>query len=238
MIFRMETKKRLSKALAAAGIASRRACEELIFEGKVKVNGKVVLVPQTLVSWTEDMIQVNGRFVSGEEDKAYYILNKPTGYICSNKRVGTKKIVIDLFQEVSKRLFTIGRLDRDTTGLLLVTNDGFFAQKVIHPSSNIQKEYLVKVEGEVSHDHLLAISRGTEVEGHWVKPLKVTKMRKGTIKIVVMEGKKREVRYLVENAGLVVLSLERIRIGGLLLGKLPLGTWRKMTEREKELLFR
>lgn len=233
----MELKKRLSKALAAAGIASRRACEELIFNGKVRVNGTVVRVPQTLVSWESDTIEVHGRLVPSEERKVYYILNKPTGYICSNKEVGTKKLVIDLFEPLEQRLFTIGRLDRDTTGLLLVTNDGHFAQKVIHPSANIQKEYLVKVHEEVEHDELVAISRGTEVEGVWVKPLRVTKMRRGTIKVVVMEGKKREVRHLVEKAGLTILSLQRIRIGGLLLGKLQIGEFREMTKREKDLLF-
>lgn len=233
----METKKRLSKALAAAGIASRRACEELIFNGKVKVNGKTVVVPQTLVSWEDDLIQVHGKMIAREEPKVYYILNKPTGYICSNKRVGTKKIVTDLFEPLTHRLFTIGRLDRDTTGLIIVTNDGHFSQKVIHPSANIQKEYLVKVQDEISHEQLVAISRGTEVEDCWVKPLRVTKVRRGTLKVVVMEGKKREVRLLVQNAGLEIISLERIRIGSLTLGRLPLGTWRALTEKEKEAIF-
>ncbi len=233
----METKKRLSKALAAAGIASRRACEQLIFDGSVKVNGRIVLVPQTLVSWETDLIQVNGRMVSGEEKKVYYMLNKPSGYICSNKPVGTKKLVIDLFEPLNERLFTIGRLDRDTTGLLLVTNDGHFAQKVIHPSSNIQKEYLVKVHEEITHDHLVSISRGGEVEETWVKPVRVTKVRRGTVKVVVMEGKKREVRLLVEKAGLTILSLERVRIGGLILGPLNVGDFRSLNEREKNLIF-
>ncbi len=233
-----EMKKRLSKALAAAGVASRRACEELIFAGKVQVNGQTVRVPQTLVSWGEDQIRVSGRFVTQEEEKVYYILNKPTGCICSSKRLGTKKLVVDLFEAEGKRLFTVGRLDRDTTGLLLVTNDGHFAQKVIHPSNSIQKEYLVKVEGEVSHEHLAAISRGTEVEKCWVKPVRVTKMRKGTLKIVVMEGKKREVRLLVENAGLTILSLERIRIGALTLGSIPVGSFRALKDKEKSLLLK
>lgn len=231
-------KKRLSKALAAAGIASRRACEQLIFDGNVKVNGQIIRVPQTLVSWETDTIQVSGRMVSGEEKKVYYMLNKPTGYICSNKPMGSKKLVLDLFEPLTERLFTIGRLDRDTTGLLLVTNDGHFAQKVIHPSANLQKEYLVKVHEEVSHEHLLSIARGAEVEETWVKPVRVSKVRRGTIKVIVMEGKKREVRLLVEKAGLTIVSLERIRIGGLRLGPLALGDFRKMTAREMELIFK
>jgi 23S rRNA pseudouridine2605 synthase len=230
-------KKRLSKALAAAGVASRRACEELIFSGKVSVNGKTVLVPQTMVSWEQDEISVSGQKINGEEKKVYYILNKPTGYICSNKRLGTKKIVLDLFEPLNLRIFTVGRLDRDTSGLLIVTNDGHFANKVIHPSSRISKEYLIKTTQEIGHDHLLAISKGTFLEGTWVRPVRVTKIRKGTLKISVMEGKKREVRILVQNAGLDIVSLERIRIGGLTLGTVPLGTWREMTDNDKKQLF-
>lgn len=233
----MKDKKRLAKALAAAGVASRRACEELIFTGKVEVNGKIEFVPQTLVSWDEDDILVEGRRIKGEEKKAYYILNKPVGYICSNTRVGSKRIILDLFDDADQRLFTIGRLDRDTSGLLLVTNDGHFAQKVIHPSSRIVKEYLIKTLQEISHEHLQSISEGAFVEGSWVKPVRVTKVRKGTLKIAVMEGKKREVRIFVQKVGLDIVSLERIRIGSLTLGPLPIGTWRDLTEKEKELIF-
>lgn len=230
-------KKRLSKALAAAGIASRRAAEELIFEGRIKVNGVVVKVPQTLVSWEEDEIRVDEMPVRGEESKAYFILNKPHGYVCSNKPLGTKKLVVDLFRPLNLRLFTIGRLDRDTTGLLLVTNDGHFANKVIHPSSNISKEYLVKTSYEITDEHLKKISKGSFIEGGWVKPVRVQKVRKGTLKVVVKEGKKREVRLLVQNAGLDILELSRIRIGGLHLGDLDEGMFRELTEIEKKQIF-
>jgi 23S rRNA pseudouridine2605 synthase len=233
----MESKNRLSKVLAAAGVASRRACEELIFSGRVNVNGKTILVPQTQVSLDEDHVTVDGKRIESAEEKLYFILNKPSGYICTSVRVGSKKIVLDLFKPIKERLFTIGRLDRDTTGLLIVTNDGHFAQKVIHPSAEISKEYLIKTEQEIDHEHLTSISKGTSVEGVWVKPKRVTKVRKGTLKIVVMEGKKREVRLLVQNAGLSILSLERIRIGGLSLNQLPEGHWRPMTESEKKAIF-
>ncbi len=233
----MEPKKRLSKALAAAGIASRRACEDLIFNGHVSVNGEVVLVPQTLVSWEKDAIRVDEKLVSGEEKKAYYILNKPHGYICSNVRLGRKKLVVDLFVAENSRLFTIGRLDRDTTGLLLVTNDGHFAQKVIHPSANIEKEYIVKTLQEITDHHLKEISKGTSIEGSWIKPARVQKVRKGTLKVIVKEGKKREVRLLVQNAGLDILELSRVRIGGLRLGPIPEGIYREMTEAEKRIIF-
>jgi 23S rRNA pseudouridine2605 synthase len=233
----METKKRLSKALAAAGIASRRMAEELIFAGKVTVNGQVVKIPQTLVSWEEDEICVDKKKLETEERKLYFILNKPKGYICSNARVGSKRLVKDLFTRVSERLFTVGRLDRDTTGLILVTNDGHFANKVIHPSANITKEYLVKTHNEPFHEQLMQISQGVDIDGDWVKPVRVTKVRKCTIKVVVKEGKKREVRLLVEQTGLQVLELKRIRLGGLLLGDIPEGSYKEMTEAEKKVIF-
>jgi 23S rRNA pseudouridine2605 synthase len=152
-------------------------------------------------------------------------------------RNGQGKLVLDLFQGIDKRLFTVGRLDKDTSGLLIVTNDGGFANRIIHPSSGIQKEYIAKTDKEISADHLKLIAAGTRVEGKWIKPLKVKKVRKGTVKVVVGEGKKREVRHLIEAAGLEVKELKRIRIGGLKLGDLPEGYWRKMTEREKEQIF-
>lgn len=233
----MQKKKRLSKALAAAGIASRRAAEELIFAGRVKVNGQTVKIPQTMVDWETDAVSVDESPVSGEEEKVYYILNKPHGYVCSSKPLGRKRLVVDLFTHLNKRLFTVGRLDRDTTGLLLITNDGHFANEVIHPSANITKEYLIKVTQEVTDIHLKTISKGMYIEDAWVKPVKVEKVRKGTLKIVVKEGKKREVRLLVQNADLDILELSRIRIGGLPLGDIPEGHFREMTENDKERIF-
>ncbi len=229
--------KRLSKALAAAGVASRRACEELIFDGKVTVNGQIVLTPQTLVSWENDEICIDEVPVSKEQERVYFILNKPRGYICTNARIGSKKLVIDLFQNFPYRLFTVGRLDRDTTGLLLVTNDGHFANQVIHPSKGLTKEYLVKTTQEITHEHLASIAKGGIIEGTRVKPVRVSKMRKGTVKVVVREGKKREVRLLVQKAGLDIVSLHRIRIGPLVLGNLEVGEFRPLTEKEKKLLL-
>ena len=231
-------KQRLSKVLAGAGVASRRACEELIFQGLVKVNRQVIKIPQTLVDLEVDDIAVRDQSINQAEDRVYYLLNKPVGCICSTRSSsGQSKLVLDLFEGEGHRLFTVGRLDKDTEGLLLVTNDGHFANRVIHPSANIQKEYLVKTDQEVSHDHLIAIAHGTLVEGAFVKPIRVEKVRRGTIKIVIGEGKKREVRLLLEAAGLKTLALTRIRLGGLHLGALPAGSWRPITEKEKQLIF-
>lgn len=221
--------------LAAAGVASRRACEELIFQGQVKVNGKVVKLPQTMVDSEVDALSVNDEAVNKIEDKVYYVLNKPIGYVCSTR--GSGKLILDLFENEGHRLFTVGRLDKDTEGLIIVTNDGHFANKVIHPSSDIQKEYVAKTNQEIMPEHLMAISQGTAVEGVFIKPVKVTKVRRGTLKIVIAEGKKREVRFLLEAAGLAVEHLARIRIGGLTLGALPVGSWRPLSESERDQIF-
>lgn len=228
---------RLGKALATCGVTSRRKAEELIMQGKVTVNGKLVFLPQTLVEVGKDKIEVGGTVLREVQEKKYFILNKPKNYICSSKEVGSKKLVIDLFAPYGLRVFTVGRLDRDTTGLLIVTNDGEFAQSIIHPSKGLQKEYLVKVKQEVEHDHLVAISEGVRIEGVLVRPKKVVKVRRGTVKITVMEGKKREVRLLVQKAGLDLISLKRIRIGNLHLGALEEGEFREMSERELQIIF-
>lgn len=231
-------KQRLSKVLAGAGVASRRACEELIFQGLVKVNREIVKVPQTMVDIEVDEIRVRDEPIHKVEEKVYYLLNKPAGYLCTAKRTSNQsKLVLDLFAEEGHRLFTVGRLDKDTEGLLLVTNDGHFANQVIHPSADIQKEYLVKTDQEVSHEHLVAIAHGTLVEGVFVKPIRIEKVRRGTLKVVIGEGKKREVRMLLEAAGLKTKSLKRIRLGALTLGALPTGSWRPLTEKEKQMIF-
>jgi len=231
-----QPKKRLSKTLAAAGVASRRACETLIFDGRVKVNGSIALIPQTMVG-ENDLITVDDQPIGNLPPQLYYILNKPVGYICSAYGTKNTKLVLDLFKEIPQRLFTVGRLDKDTQGLLIVTNDGHFANQVIHPSQNIEKEYVAKSDNEITAEHLQAISHGTLVEGVFVKPVKVQKVRKGTVKISISEGKKREVRLLMEAAGLNVRELTRIRLGNLYLGLLSPGSWRAMTERDKALIF-
>jgi 23S rRNA pseudouridine2605 synthase len=228
-------KKRLSKYLAEAGIASRRACEAMIFAGRIKVNGRTTIV-QVLVGH-EDEIEVDGQLIEKAPEKVYYILNKPKGVICSHEQRYYPKRVVDLFGPDASRLFTVGRLDKDTSGLLLVTNDGHFAQRVIHPSANIQKEYIAKVNREINAEHLKIIAEGTWVEGVMVKPIKVVKMRRGTVKVVVGEGKKREVRHLIENADLKVLELKRTRVGGLHLGILEVGAFRSLTANDMESIF-
>ncbi|CAJ2629567.1 unnamed protein product [Trifolium pratense] len=223
---------RLSKVLAASGVASRRSCEELIFEGKVTVNGSVCNTPQTKVDPSKDIIYVNGsRLPKRQPHKVYFALNKPKGYICSSGEKESKS-VISLFDDYLSswdkkhagvpppRLFTVGRLDVATTGLLIVTNDGDFAQKLSHPSSNFSKEYIATVDGLVHKRHLMAISEGTTIEGVHCVPDSVELLpnmpnaQRARLRIVVHDGRKHEVRELVKSAGLEIYSLKRVRIGG------------------------
>jgi 23S rRNA pseudouridine2605 synthase len=230
----LEKRQRLSKALAQGGIASRRAAEELIAQGLVKVNGKVVTIPQELVDFEKDTILYLGKRVM-PESKVYYLVHKPVGYICTS--APSKKRAIDLIGPTNNRLYTIGRLDKETSGLIIITNDGDFANKVMHPSSRIPKEYLVKVDKEVQHEHLVTMSEGMWIEGGFVKPLSIRKVRRGTYKVIICDGRKHEVRRLAEKAGLTVKDLCRIRIGELVLGGLAAGAFRELSAREKELLL-
>ena len=230
-------KLRLSKFLSRSNIASRRAAEKLIFSEKVRVNGKLAKKPEQMVDPKKDIVICNGKTVILQEEKFYFLLNKPKGFTCSNVGKIKEKLVLDFFAHLSVRLFTVGRLDKDVTGLVIVTNDGTFANRVIHPSFNVEKEYLIKVKQEITHIHLKKLSAGIFLDRRKIKPKKVVKIRKGTCKISVMEGKKHEVKLLVSNAKLDLIDLKRIRIGNLRLGSLPIGSYRKMNKQEIDLFF-
>ncbi|KAF8021588.1 hypothetical protein BT93_G1900 [Corymbia citriodora subsp. variegata] len=203
---------RLSKVLAAAGVASRRSSEELIFEGKVTVNGSVCKTPQTRVDPMKDAIYVNGnRLPKRLPPKVYLALNKPKGYICSAGEKESKS-VLELFDDYLKilgkrnpglpkpRLFTVGRLDVATSGLIIVTNDGDFAQKISHPSANLSKEYIAAVDGEVHKRHLIAISQGTVVDGSHCIP--------DSVELLPRQPENPRPRLRI-----VIYSLKRVRIG-------------------------
>lgn len=228
-------KQRLSKVLAAAGIDSRRACEQLIFDGRVKVNGQIALLPQTMVSLEKDKLLVDGEPVKQADTKVYYLLNKPAGYLCSATRPSpTSKLVPDLFYNQEQRLMTIGRLETEATGLVIVTNDGSFVQRAAHPMACSSKEYVIKSREEISLEHLCALSHGTIIDGAFVKPVAVKKVRRGTLKLIIIESKKRVVSTLVESVGLTLIEIKRVRIGNIHLGHLPIGAWRPMTPQEVE----
>jgi 23S rRNA pseudouridine2605 synthase len=230
-------KQRLSKVIATAGLASRRAAEKLIFDGKATVNGKRVLIPQTLVDPGVDVIEIEGKRLATQARRVYYALNKPVGYHCTNAAAIRRRAVDLIATSFNVRLFTVGRLDKETSGLILVTNDGHFANRVMHPSGGVKKEYIAKVDQEVSHDHLVALSQGCVVEGALVRPLRVTKIRRGTLRIVVQEGRRHEVREMLAAAGFEVLELKRVKIGDLVLGTIPEGQYRELSSQEIERLF-
>ena len=235
MLLSMKNLKRLNKALSEGGISSRRGADDLILAGDVSVNGEVVKELGTKIDPAKDVVHVGKKKVYLGRIKKVFILNKPKGFVCSNRRINKQRLVIDLFPKEELPLFTVGRLDKDTTGLLLLTNDGDFAQKVIHPSNNITKEYVVKVEEPIEPSHLKRISKGAYIDGRMIRPHKITKLNKKTVSIVVKEGKKHEVRKFVANGGLTLTSLRRTRIGNLTLKKVQEGHYELLTE--KELVF-
>jgi len=228
---------RLSKVIAASGHCSRRKAEELIFEGRVKVNGKFIFTPQTLVDIEKDRILIDEAIRIKPQQKKYFLLNKPKGFICSNAKVGNKKIVMDLFPKLKERLFTVGRLDKDTTGLLIVTNDGEFANSIIHPSSNVVKEYEVKTKDEITDTHLAKLRSGAYVDNKRIVPAYIKPIRTNCFLIGVKEGKKHEVRIITSKAKLQLQSLKRTKIGRLSLGRLSLGSIRELTKKDKDLIF-
>lgn len=223
--------------MAAAGVASRRAAEKLIVAGKVSVNGKRVIIPQTMVDPLVDLIEVQGKRLSARPRNVYYALHKPVGYHCTNAP-NIKRRAVDLIgPSAGGRLFTVGRLDKETSGLIIVTNDGLFANRVMHPSGGVRKEYIAKVDQEVTHEHLVALSRGCVVQRVLVRPVRVMKVRRATVRIVVQEGRRHEVREMVAAAGLAVLELKRVKIGDLCLGSLLPGEWKELSADQIARLF-
>lgn len=230
-------KTRLSKTLAKAGIASRRAAEELIFAGLVQVNGETIRLPQFMVDPATDTIKYKNRQVAVQDNFFYYVMNKPKGYLCTHERKKGEKLIYDLFPKAHPRLFSVGRLDKDTTGLLLITSDGKFAEKIAHPSYGCEKEYLVICSESITSQHLKKLKRGCIIEERLAIPKRVEKIQKTQLSITLQEGIKREIRILVKQCGLTLLTLQRIRIGKLQLRDLPGGTYREMTPREKACFF-
>ena len=230
---------RLNKCLADAGLTSRRGADTLIADGRVTLNGALCTTLGTVVDPQNDFITVDGKPLSKKPNKKItYLLNKPAGYICSNKRHGDDKLVIDLIKDKQARLYTVGRLDMPTQGLILVTSDGDFANKVMHPSSSIEREYIAETKDTLTNDDLEMIRKGTYIEGKKIKPISVKQIKKRTLSITVMEGKKHEVRILIGRTGHFVKKLKRVRIGNLSLGNLPRGAYRVLSAKEKQQLLK
>jgi len=235
----MDKKIRLQKYMAQCGIASRRHSEELILAGRVKVNGKIVTQMGFQVS-EQDRVEVDGKLIKKEEKHVYIMLNKPSGYVSTVTDPEGRKTVLDLIDGVSERIYPVGRLDYDTTGLLILTNDGEFTFENTHPGHEIKKTYIAEVQGIPSDKALEALKKGVVLDGKKTAPAVVEvvdKKSKATVlKIIIHEGRNRQVRRMCEAVGHPVLKLKRTAIGRLTLGDLKPGEWRYLSSKEIKLI--
>jgi 23S rRNA pseudouridine2605 synthase len=237
----MEEKIRLQKFLSEAGVASRRKAEEMIAAGSVKVNGRTAQVGDK-VDPKRDDITVNGKKIKRETQSLYYMLYKPRGYVTTMSDEKDRKCVAELMRDLPKRVYPVGRLDRDSEGLLLFTNDGEFANALMHPSRHIRKVYRVSVRPAVSEAQLNVLTSSLMIDGRKTVPAEVKVVSKeadkSILEIILYEGRNRQIRRLCEEAGLETLRLKRLAVGQLTLGKLKPGEYRALTETEVSLLKR
>jgi len=217
---------RLQKYIADSGLTSRRNAEKLIAEGKVRVNGYPVTEMGMLVGG-HDAVEVNGKRIVFEKEKIYLLLNKPEGYVTTLKDEHGRKTVIDLLPEIKQRVYPVGRLDCSSSGLLILTNDGEFANMIAHPSSEIEKEYLVKLDKPLTEEHFRKIAAGVETGKFFAKPKNVRRISSDAnnpyIAITLIEGRNREVREMMETLSYKVQKLKRVRIGNIDMGFLRKG---------------
>ncbi|MBE7043470.1 MAG: rRNA pseudouridine synthase [Ruminococcaceae bacterium] len=225
---------RLQKYMAECGVASRRKCEEIINQGRVKVNGTVVTAQGVQIDPETDAIEVDGQMIAVQEQKIYIMLNKPKGVITSVSDQFGRKSVLDLI-DCPYRLFPVGRLDYDTEGLLLLTNDGEFAYRMTHPGHMVEKCYVAKVKGIPNQAALERLRFGVEIEGKKTAPAKAEWENEAVV-LTIHEGRNRQVRKMLETVGHPVQELKRVSVGNLLLGNLPVGQWRYLNQNELELL--
>ena len=230
---------RLQKFLANSGIASRRKCEELILDGKIEVNGKIVTELGTKVS-SNDVIKYNGKIVKPEEEFVYILLNKPIGYVTTVKDQFKRDTVLDLVK-VNKRIVPVGRLDMYTSGALILTNDGEFVNKLTHPKNEVDKTYNVTVKGNITKEEVEQLEKGVTIDENYItKPAKVKILKIdeekniSRIQITIHEGKNRQVRKMCEAINKKVLALHRSKIGNIDVKDLKVGTWRYLSEKEIE----
>jgi 23S rRNA pseudouridine2605 synthase len=241
----MFMEKRLQKILSELGIASRRKAEELILQGGVTVNGRIATVGMK-ADPERDYIKVGGKLVAGPRQKGvqkvYLLWNKPRNVVTTLSDPQGRPAVRDYLKEVKYKVFPVGRLDFDSEGLLLLTNDGDFANAVMHPSREIPKTYLVKVKGEIEEEKLEKLRRGVKLEDGMTLPAKARKVRKSEtnswIEMTIYEGKKRQIRRMIEKVGHLVLKLKRVAINGLKLKDLKPGELRPLTPDELQTIRR
>ncbi len=228
---------RLHKFIADCGVTSRRKAEDLIQQGLVQVNGKIMTELGHKINPQTDQVEVNGQILEKDHvQKVYLLLNKPRGYMTTVHDPAGRKTVMDLCQEFNERLYPVGRLDYLSEGLLIMTNDGEMAQKIMHPSSNIEKVYEVKLFGALSPQLLAKLRQGAMLEDGFVKPHRVRILqllgKKTWIEIRIGEGKNREIRRLCEACGLTVDKLRRVAIGNISIEGISVGNYRQVSKKE------
>ena len=226
---------RLQKILAKIGIASRRAAEEIILEGRVTVNGKVATLGMK-ADPSKDHIKLDGKLLTKPEPKVYLMINKPRGVITTLSESEERLTIKDFLKKIKYRVFPVGRLDYDSEGLLLLTNDGDFAHAILHPSKKIPKTYHVKIKGVLEDDEIEKLRKGVKLQDGMTQPSKVKKLWKteenSWIEITIYEGRKRQIRRMLEKVGHPVLKLKRVRINGIEIGNLAPGEIRYLTPEE------
>ncbi len=230
---------RLNKYIASAGICSRRKADDLIANGNVKVNGAVMREMGFDVS-ENDRVQVNGKLIQGEKEKVYVVVNKPLGYITSMDDDKNRATVAELVADIPERLFPVGRLDYNTTGLLIMTNDGQMTYSLTHPKHEVDKTYVATVAGILSDKRLAQLRKGVDIGGFVTSPAKVKVLKQNprstVVEISIHEGKNRQVRKMFAAVGNKVQTLERVAIGNIRLGRLKQGHYRKLTREEIQYL--
>lgn len=230
---------RLQKYMALCGVASRRKSEALITEGHVQVNGMTITELGTKIN-PDDTVCVDGVQISPEEEKHYIIYHKPIGEMSTVSDPEGRPTVLDKFRDYPVRLYPVGRLDYDSEGLLLLTNDGELTQRMLHPSHEIEKVYLARVSNELSLESVRKLKQGVMIEGRRTAPAKVRIIKKETFATVILisihEGRNRQVRRMIEAVGHQVVMLRRVQFGPIQLGELERGMWRRLSEEEVEKL--
>lgn len=233
---------RLQKFMASCGVASRRKCEELIAEGRVMVNGMTVTEAGRKIQPGKDQVELDGKVVGSVEKRVYVMLNKPVGYVSTANDQFGRPTVLDLVKEVKQRIYPVGRLDYDSQGLILLSNDGDFTYGLTHPQHNVDKTYIAVVAGKPTPQQINRLKKGVLVDGYMTSPAKVQltqEDRKNTMfRIIIHEGRNRQVRKMFEAIGYTVISLKRAAIGKLEIGSLAPGQWRHLKEQEVNELFK
>lgn len=230
-----DNKVRLQKYLSECGVASRRKAEDLIAAGKVKVNGKPATIGDK-IDPARDTVVVAGKKIKKSKKNTYIMLHKPRGFITTLSDEMGRKCVAQLIEDVGTRVYPVGRLDRDSEGLLLLTDDGEFANALTHPTRHVPKTYRVTVRPTITDEQITALTTGIEIDGRMTMPSEVRVLEKKegrvVIEIIIFEGRNRQIRKMCESLGLEVARLKRTQIGSVKLGMLKQGDWRNLTEEE------